>query len=105
MALDPKLAERALLVSAQDIKHSVARTIIGDNNSDNSAVVIYDLDDPPKWLKPILDMRDENGDVISAMVDCDQSESPMYVTVEYAMDASLDPRTSHADKVKAGLLI
>jgi hypothetical protein len=69
----------------------------------NGAVVIYNLDDPPRWLRPILDMRDENGDVVTAQVDCDERDRPMYVTVEYSMDPRLDPRTPQAEKAAAGL--
>jgi hypothetical protein len=96
--LDQLIIDRALAVSAGGVSQSVCRAVI------NGAVVIYNLDDPPKWLRPILDMRDENGDVVTAQVDCDERDRPMHVTVEYSMDPALDPRTSHAEKAAAGLI-
>ena len=34
----------------------------------DGALVVFDLDDPPAWLKPVLDMRDENGNTATEML-------------------------------------
>lgn len=57
MSLDSVVLDRAMSVKADDASHSTSRAII------DGAVVIYNLDDPPAWLTPILDARDEDGHI------------------------------------------
>lgn len=56
MSLEAEVIERSLDIEAAG-EESLSRVVI------NGAVVIYDPFDPPHWLTPILDARDENGDV------------------------------------------
>lgn len=46
----------------------------------NGAVVIYDLEAPPDWLRPILQHRNDDGDVHAAFVEGDDG----YSTVEFS---------------------
>lgn len=57
------LALAALDEQGPELEHALGRAII------DGAVVIYDLDDPPKWLKPILAYRDDDGSLAHATVD------------------------------------
>jgi len=61
VGLDQIIIDRALAVSAGGTNHGVSRAVI------DGAVVIYNLDDPPLWLKPVLHARDENGSPRDAM--------------------------------------
>lgn len=65
MTLDSRTATRALRVEASP-GESVGRALM------NGAVVIYNLDEPPFWLGPLLAARDEEGDV--------QASAPMPVS-------------------------
>ena len=59
MSLYPGTIRAAL--SVESYGKSISRAVIG------GAVVIYDLDDVPAWLEPILDACDEDGDPSDAI--------------------------------------
>lgn len=82
--LDFETIDATMKVPAGD--QNISRSIIGN------AIVIYNTDNPPKWLTPILEMQDENGDVITAFVDRGHN----FVTVEYSMNTNLDPRKNNS---------
>lgn len=60
----------------------------------NGAVVIYDLYNAPAWLSPILRMRDENGDVRTAII----KSGEMFETVEFSMNITADPRKDNSKR-------
>lgn len=60
MMLDQRVIDRALKVKAADVAHPTSRAVI------DGAVVIYNLDDPPAWLVPVLAARDEDGNIAAA---------------------------------------
>ena len=59
--LDEIVIERAMDVSAAGSATSVGRVLI------DGAVVIYNCDDPPLWLRPVLYAQDEDGSPLKAM--------------------------------------
>lgn len=57
--LDPRLIDQAMSVTLplDELTHEVSRAII------NGAVVIYNSEQTPDWLAPILEACDENGNI------------------------------------------
>ena len=85
MSLDPITINDAMNVRSGS--RSLSRTQVG------GAVVIYDLDDVPAWLQPILDARDEDGDPSDAIRVLDPGEQrnvrDQRVVVEYRKGSSI----------------
>ena len=76
MALsDERLQQTIALKDVLIERHGVNPTPEGWAIMDG-AMVCYDLDDPPVWLRPILDLRDEDGDTSHILADVTPMRRP-----------------------------
>ena len=81
--LDQFIIDRALAVSAEGSATPVSRAVI------DGAVVIYNTDDPPLWLRPVLAARDEDGSPRDAMHVRASDEDGTPILVEYSVGSAI----------------
>lgn len=58
LSYDTETGEGPSLAAPEDNDKTICRAVI------DGVLVIYDLDDPPAWLVPVLEARDEDGNTV-----------------------------------------